>query len=78
MTTSTECAPTGLTAKFLNIEIDPDVTISHEGMNGRIGDAEIGAVEIVTGITLGWDGFGATAFAFDEGPGFDRTNEGTG
>jgi hypothetical protein len=62
---------------FVNIQIDPDVTIGDKGMDSGVGDAVIGAVGIVTGVAIGRDGFGATAFAFDAKPRFDGTNEGT-
>ncbi len=71
-----EFVPTILTAKFLNIQIDSMATIGNKCVDRRIGDTAINTVEIVASASFGRDGFGAPSFAFDEGPGFNRTNEG--
>lgn len=52
------------------------MTIGDECVNSRVSDAIIDAVGIVTGVTCGRDGLGTTAFAFDESPRFDGTDEG--
>jgi hypothetical protein len=56
----------------------PEVLLGHtelKGVDSRVCDAVIGAVGIVTGVAISGDGFVMTAFTFDLGPRFDRTNE---
>ena len=47
------------------------MTIGDERVNSGIGDAVIGAMEIVASVAFGRDSFRATAFAFDERPWFE-------
>ena len=58
----------GLTPKGLDVLGSPMFAISDERMDVGVSDAEVHALLIGTGVTLGIDAFGGTSPAFDLAP----------
>jgi hypothetical protein len=67
-----------LTAKRLDPFGMPMLAIADQSVNVGIGDAEVGALLIGTGIAFGVDPLGCAPAAFNLAPGQGRTGEGTG
>jgi hypothetical protein len=57
--------PTRLALEVKDILVDASSAIADQGMDGRVGDAKVGAQRIRAGIPTGIDLFLSPAWAFD-------------